>query len=105
MAILRSLGLKQIELSKIYLWQGFIIGLLGIIIGLSFGFVALYFIHHYPIPFITTTYSSEPLPVVVSLKDIFIVVFGTLFLSMFAAVWPAYEVRNLNVIETLSLRN
>ena len=105
MAILRSMGFQQIELSYLYLWQGFLLGLVGIVLGLSFGFATLYIVHHYSIPFITSSYSSEPLPVVVNLTDVLIVVFGSLFLSMFAAVWPAYEVKNLNVIDILSIRN
>ncbi len=105
MAILRSMGLQQLDLSKIYLWQGFLIGCGGIIIGLVFGFMTLYYIHHYTIPFITSSYSSEPLPILISFKDIFFVTFGSLILSMLAAVWPAYEIKNLNVIEILSIRN
>ena len=105
MAILRSMGFKQIDLSKLYLWQGFIIGLSGIIIGLIFGFITLYLIHNYRIPFITSSYSSDPLPILVDCKDIAIVIFGSFILSMIAAVWPAYEVKNLNIIEILSIRN
>ncbi len=105
MAILRSLGFKQFDLAKLYLWQGFIIGFIGVIIGLVVGFITLYFIHHYRIPFITSSYSSEPLPILVSFQDISIVIFGSLILSMIAAVWPAYEVKNLDVVEILSIRN
>ncbi len=105
MAILRSLGLRQSQLAQLYLYQGIVIGFLGIILGLSLGFLTLYFVHHYPIPFLTTSYSAQPLPVVVSVSDILIVVVGTFLLSILAALWPAYEVRDLNVIEILSFRN
>lgn len=105
MAILRSLGYQQFQLSKLYIWQGFIIGLSGVVIGLFLGLSCLYYIHHHTIPFLTSAYSSEPLPVLLSLKDVSIVIVGSILLSMLAAVWPAYEVKNLNVVEILSIRN
>jgi lipoprotein-releasing system permease protein len=105
MAILRSIGYEKKSLSYLYLWQGFILGLCGIIIGLLFAFITLYLIHNYSIPFITSSYSSEPLPISVNYTDLSLVILGSLFLSMLAAVWPAYEIKNLNVVEILSIRN
>ncbi|WP_161597741.1 FtsX-like permease family protein [Fluviispira multicolorata] len=105
MAILRSLGFEQSDLSKLFLWQGFLIGFAGVIIGLALGGVALYCIHNYQIPFITTSYSSKPLPVLIDIYEIVFISFGSIFLAMLAAVWPAIEVRNLDVIEVLSVRN
>jgi lipoprotein-releasing system permease protein len=105
MAILRSMGFEQLDLSKLYLLQGFCIGLIGVSIGLVLGFFVLYLIHHIDLPFLTGSYSAGPLPVLVSVQDVIIVSVGSLLLSMLAAVWPAIEVKKLDVIEILSIRN
>ncbi len=105
MAILRSMGFEQNDLSKLYLWQGFLIGLAGVIIGLLLGGISLYFIHNYPIPFITTSYSTKPLPILINEIDLIFISIGSILLAMLAAVWPAIEVKNLNIIEVLSVRN
>ncbi|WGL61156.1 FtsX-like permease family protein [Pigmentibacter sp. JX0631] len=104
-AILRSMGFEQLDLSRLLLWQGFIIGLAGVVIGLILGGLCLYFIHNYQIPFITHSYSSKPLPILVNYFDLIIISLGSVFLAMLAAVWPAIEVKNLDIIEILSVRN
>ena len=79
---------------------------MGVIIGLIFGGICLYFIHNYQIPFITSSYSSnKPLPVLINEIDIIFISVGSILLAMLAAVWPAIEVKNLDVIEVLSVRN
>jgi lipoprotein-releasing system permease protein len=105
MAILRSMGFEQFDLSKLYLWQGFLIGFAGVILGLLLGAISLYFIHNYQIPFITNSYSSKPLPVLVNEVDLIFISLGSILLAMLAAVWPAIEVKNLDIIEVLSVRN
>ncbi len=105
MAILRSMGFEQLDLSKLFLWQGFLIGLTGVIIGFILGGICLYFIHNYQIPFITSSYSSKPLPILINKFDLIFISFGSVFLAMLAAVWPAIEVKNLDIIEILSVRN
>lgn len=105
MAILRSMGFEQLDLSKLFLWQGFLIGLAGVIIGLILGGICLYFIHNYQIPFITSSYSSKPLPILINKLDLIFISVGSVLLAMLAAVWPAIEVKNLDIIEILSVRN
>jgi lipoprotein-releasing system permease protein len=105
MAILRSLGLSQFDLSRLFLWQGFLIGFAGVVLGLTLGYICLYFISHFQIPFITSSYSNSPLPVLVGVWDLIFISVGSVLMAMLAAVWPAIEVRNLDVIEVLSMRN
>lgn len=104
LAILRGLGLSKKDLSKLYLFQGFIIGLIGVLIGLVLGLIALYILHNYRVPFITDAYSGEPLPILINYVDLIIVSIGSIILATFAAFWPAFEVRRLNVIEVLAIR-
>ena len=105
LAILQSLGLTKKDLSLIYLGQGFFIGLTGIILGLVVSSIILYLVSHYSIPYITTSYSNEPLPVILSYTDITVISLGSLILSVVAAILPALEVKNLDITEILSLRS
>lgn len=105
MAILRSMGFEQWDLSKLYLLQGFFIGLIGVLIGMISGFFVLYVIHNYEIPWLTNSYAAGTLPVSISVVDVCAVSVGSLLLSMMAAVWPAIEVKHLDVIDVLSIRN
>lgn len=105
MAILRSMGFEHRQLSQLYLLQGMFIGCIGIAIGLVTGLITLYLIHHYELPFLSHAYASGGLPVLISKQDVTTVCFGSMFLSMLAAVWPAIEIKDLDVIEILSIRN
>ncbi|APJ04827.1 ABC transporter permease [Silvanigrella aquatica] len=107
MAILRSMGFEQFDLSKLFLWQGFLIGLAGVILGLFLGGICLYLINTYPIPLITNSYSNpnKPLTILINEIDLIFISFGSILLAMLAAVWPAIEVKNLDIIEVLSVRN
>lgn len=104
MAILRSLGLRHSALCQLYLWQGGLIGLCGALLGFSCGLAVLFLVHHYRIPFVTEAYSRDPLPVVLVPRDMVLLFLGSIVLSVGAAVWPAREVKNLNVVDVLSLR-
>ncbi len=106
MAILRSLGLRQADLLRLYLWQGFFIALAGLLCGLCLGYALLYYLHHYPLPFLSASYTGgEVFPVKVSLSDSVLLCLGSLFLATLASVWPALEVRRLDVVDVLSMRN
>jgi len=104
LAILRGLGLTQKDLSKLYIGQGFCIGVFGVLIGLFLGLITLYIVHHYRIPFLSDAYSGGPLPVQINYFDLTFVSLGSIFLATFAAFWPAFEVRRLNVVDVLAIR-
>jgi lipoprotein-releasing system permease protein len=105
MAILRSLGITHRGLEALCFLQGLYVGFWGICIGLATGFATLFLVSRYSIPGLTTAYSNAPLPVLVDGGTVVCLVVGTLILSLVAAVWPVLEVRKLNVVEVLALRN
>lgn len=104
LAILRGLGLTQFDLSKLYLAQGFLIGTVGVIIGLSLGLITLYLVHNFNVPIISNAYTGEPLPVKINKFDIIFASIGSIFLATVAAFWPAFKVRRLNVVDVLAIR-
>lgn len=104
MAILRAMGLEKRDLGLLYLAEGCAIGILGVTWGLLGGLAILQVIKTVPLPFLTSAYNGKPLPVLIDWTDIGIVGLGSVFLAMFAAVWPAFEVMRIDVVETLSDR-
>jgi len=104
MAILRSLGLRRIDLGLLYLFKGGSIGLAGVLLGLSVGLILLQFVSKVPLPILQDAYSGRGLPVLISWRDLFMVSLGSLLLSIAASVWPAIEVMRIDPVETLSDR-
>ena len=104
MAILRAIGFERRELGRVYVFQGLVIGAVGVALGLGFGLLSLHILSTSQLPFLNQSYSGKPFPVLIDWMDCGRVVIGSLVLSMIASVWPAWEVMRINVVETLSDR-
>jgi len=104
MAILRAIGFERRELGRVYVFQGLVIGAVGVALGLGLGLLSLHILSTSQLPFLNQSYSGKPFPVLVDWMDCGRVVVGSLVLSMIASVWPAWEVMRINVVETLSDR-
>ncbi len=104
MAILRAVGFEKKDLGLLYLLEGLVIGALGVVIGLSFGLGLLELIRSAKFAIINQAYAGKNVPVIVDWEAIALVSGGSLVLAMVAAVWPAWEVMKIDVVETLSDR-
>ncbi len=104
MAILRSIGLRRVDLGLLYLFKGGSIGLVGVALGLGAGLLLLQVVSKIPLSIIEDAYPGYGLPVLVSWTDLMSVSLGSLLLSIIAAIWPALEVMRIDPVETLSDR-
>jgi lipoprotein-releasing system permease protein len=104
MAILRSIGLRRIDLGLLYLCKGGSIGLIGVVVGLISGLMLLQVVSRVPLSILEDAYPGKGLPVLVSWADLVAVSLGSIVLSIVAAVWPALEVMRIDPVETLSDR-
>ncbi len=104
MAILRSIGLRRVDLGLLYLFKGGSIGLVGVALGLGAGLLLLQVVSKIPLSIIEDAYPGYGLPVLVSWTDLMSVSVGSLLLSIIAAIWPALEVMRIDPVETLSDR-
>lgn len=110
-AILKTLGLKKVLIKKIFLWYGFIIGLIGNLLGLTLGILITinsnilintieYLFQGIKI-FNTNTYFINFLPSEIKLSDIIKSFSITMILSLLASFYPSYRAVNLTIISLL----
>jgi lipoprotein-releasing system permease protein len=103
-AILRSLGFERKDLGLLYLLQGLVIGGIGVLLGLAVGLGILGIIRSARFEFINQLYAGRNVPVVVDWQAIALVSGGSLLLAMIAAVWPAWEVMKIDMVQVLADR-
>ncbi|MDD5085199.1 MAG: lipoprotein-releasing ABC transporter permease subunit [Candidatus Omnitrophica bacterium] len=108
--ILRALGATRRSIRKIFLFEGFVVGGLGIIIGSVLGLVIAANLN--PIAdFIKRTtgvevfpsdiYYFDKIPAEINLGDVIVIVFFALFLSILAGLYPAHKASRLEPVEAL----
>ena len=101
-AVLISMGATSKNIKRIFVIQGFILGLSGVAMGNILGFIICFMLKKYH--FITLpsdVYYITTLPVDIHLMDVAIISLFALFLSIFASLYPAHKASKCNVIEVL----
>lgn len=109
-AILRVMGATREEIMCIFMLQGTLIGILGILIGVISGLLLSYNITSlvawierlFKIQFVTEeAYFINFVPSDVHANDILLVVFGALIMSFMATLYPAWRASNIKPAEAL----
>ena len=101
-ALMRSLGMTECNVLKLYLFQGLFIGFLGMIMGLIFGLLICFGIYY--TDFISLpegVYYLKKLPVKFLPYDYFFICFGALVLTLVAALFPSYLAAKQNASKGL----
>ena len=109
-AVLRTLGAKASMIATIFMIQGFVLGVLGIITGSILGcFLALNIgeiiswielksgLHIFD----PSIFFIVKIPSVLLLQDVLIICFFSLFLSVIASIYPAYQASKISPAEAL----
>lgn len=95
--ILRALGLSSGEIKKIFIYQGLIIGLKGLVIGLAAGGVLAALLRKYQfIKLPEFVYDLSRLPVEISMLDLSWISFMVIAIVCAASVYPAQRAARLN---------
>jgi lipoprotein-releasing system permease protein len=111
-AVLRSLGVSNKSIYKVFLTLGFILGFLGSILGSVLGFVITVNLSNLVLSienvFDITLYQPEvyflsEIPVDIIWSEILIICFIAVILSMFSAFIPSYNATKINPSELLKL--
>jgi lipoprotein-releasing system permease protein len=109
-SIMRSIGFSKTQIIRIFLFQGFIIGIIGSALGLLLGVMIASNIDTI-VPFIEGLFNTEflskdiyyidKLPSIILLADILFVVMVSIILSVIATIYPSYIASKYNPAEVL----
>ena len=109
-AILRTLGASPRLIQRIFLWQGCLIGLFGIAIGVALGVlgsfqvsnVAAWIESRFGVQLLNPeVYPLDFLPSELALGDVVTVIVGVLVLSLLATVYPASRAASVQPAQAL----
>jgi len=100
--ILKTVGFTDESIKRLFVYQGFLIGFLGIIFGLIVGLTVCYIQIEYKFYALDPTkYIIDALPVKINLTDLAIISFATLALTALASVYPAKKANEIKIIDSI----
>lgn len=101
-AILKAMGATNRGIMKIFMLQGFLIGLVGTVIGLAGGYALSYILNTYQIIKLPADiYYLSHLPVKMKLFDFIIVSLSAIMISFLSTIYPALQAARLDPVEPL----
>lgn len=99
--IMRAMGFSKNNIQKIFLIQGFILGGLGIVFGVTLALFILWYIKNYSLPGVTSIYYIQKVPIEISFKEIMIIVGANFIIIFLSSIFPAYRAASLETQEAL----
>jgi lipoprotein-releasing system permease protein len=101
-AILMSMGARQRQIRRVFIWQGVIIGVVGTIAGLILGHVLSYFADKYHlIRLAPDVYSIPYVPFRAEPWDSAIIALSAILISFLATLYPSAAASRLHPVEAL----
>jgi lipoprotein-releasing system permease protein len=101
-AILKTMGASNKGIMALFMIQGFLIGLIGTLIGLAGGYILSYILNTYQIIKLPPDiYYLSHLPVKMKISDFFVVSLSAILISFLSTLYPAWQAARLNPIEPL----
>ncbi len=100
-AILKSMGATNASVMRIFMIEGVIIGLIGTILGLLFGWRTCLYLIEFPIRMNTDVYYIAHLPVKMNFSDFFSVAIAAILLSFIATIYPALQAARMRPVDGL----
>jgi lipoprotein-releasing system permease protein len=101
-AVLMSMGARRAQIRRIFIMQGAMIGIIGIVIGLITGYGLCYFAQRYQwIKLNETIYSVGFLPFKPRLQDGIWIAAAAITVSLLATIYPAHNATRITPVEVL----
>lgn len=99
--ILMALGVSRSNIGKIFVVQGAIIAVVGIIVGTVLGLLICFYLYYFPLNLPQDVYFLPRLPVSVQLSDLVIIIVSAFILSVISSFLPANRAGKLSPVEVL----
>lgn len=100
--ILRSMGVTEKSVLKIFMFEGLLIGIIGTLLGMIIGYLVCYIQIKYNIyPLDPSQYKINSLPIEVRFSDFFFISGASMILSFLASLYPAKRAANVNPISAI----
>jgi lipoprotein-releasing system permease protein len=101
-AILKAMGATTTSIRKIFVMEGFLIGISGTILGLFGGFTLCSLLKKYQfIELPRDVYYISTLPVKMELLDVGLIALAAILISLVATLYPSYQAAKLDPAEAL----
>jgi lipoprotein-releasing system permease protein len=100
--ILRSMGVTEKSVLKIFMFEGLLIGIIGTLLGVIIGYLVCYIQIKYNIyPLDPSQYKIDSLPIEVRFSDFFFISAVAMLLSFLASLYPAKRAAKVNPISAI----
>lgn len=100
--ILKSMGMTNRQVKRVFMLQGLWVGAIGTGLGVALGLIVCWILSKYPIfRLAPQVYSLDRLPVSVDVTDILLVVLGSLAISLIATFYPSTQASRLEPVEAI----
>ena len=100
--ILKSMGATQSSITKIFVFKGLIVGIIGTILGSGLGVVLCWIQKTFKIVSLPAEiYFINSLPIDMRISDFALVVLASLFITLLATIYPARQAAKLDPVEAI----
>ncbi|MFO7448098.1 MAG: ABC transporter permease [Ignavibacteriaceae bacterium] len=100
--ILRSMGVVEKSILKIFMFEGLLIGIAGTFLGVMLGYLVCFIHLQYNIyPLDPTQYKIAALPLELRVSDFFYITGVSILLSFLASLFPAKRAAKINPLEAI----
>ena len=101
-ALLLSLGATKLEIKKVFLYLGIVIGVGGILSGVVLGMSGLWILSSFDIISLPKdVYPTTTLPLDLSVKDFFMIVIGAFGIVIVSSFYPAKKASEVDILTVL----
>lgn len=100
--ILSAMGFSKKSIAKIFFYEGFIVGIIGTVLGLIIGIGISLILKYFEIVKLPEgIYYVDKLPVAIIPFDLFIVALSAFIITVLASIYPAYQISKLDPLEAI----